>query len=427
MDFSELAQACPEILGPHVDARGRVDFRSPAASAAVTRALLLRDYGIAWGPRPGALIPPVPQRRAYLDWVRQLLGLCPPPKSPGDATSSCPVRGLDIGCGASLIFPLLGAAGFGWSWVATESDPGNRIWAKKTAACNPSLAIEIRETKPPGGPGPAPTAEAGGASLLVGVVRPESERFAFSVCNPPFFSDMAEREGGNPSTAHEGTEAEMVYPGGEMGFVQRLFVESAEAPGMRDAVHWYTTMLGKKSSLKQLRAFLQSRPEVAAVRSTEFALGRTHRWGLAWTFSSAARGSDRTPLLPLETGRHSGSSYGLATRPRCTFEFVGKSCDGLWGRIVQSLERGGRWTVSGSASSFDLLVFKGDAPASGPCLPQKRKACGAGEEPSQGRSARVALRSSGPTTRVVTVNSRGGEPLSWMEDFLHDLDELCKT
>ena len=240
---------------------------------------------------------------------------------------------------------------------------------------------------------------------------------------------MAEREGGNPSTAHEGTEAEMVYPGGEMGFVQRLFVESAEAPGMRDAVHWYTTMLGKKSSLKQLRAFLQSRPEVAAVRSTEFALGRTHRWGLAWTFSSAARGSDRTPLLPLETGRHSGSSYGLATRPRCTFEFVGKSCDGLWGHIVQSLERGGRWTVSGSASSFDLLVFKGDAPASGPCLPQKRKACGAGEEPSQGRSARVALRSlsTGPTTHVVTVNSRGGEPLTWMEDFLHDLDELCKT
>ena len=411
-----------------MDARGRVDFRSPAASAAVTRALLLRDYGITWEPRPGALIPPVPQRRAYLDWVRQLLSLCPPPKSPGEATSSCPVRGLDIGCGASLIFPLLGAAGFGWSWVASESDPGNRVWAEKTAECNPSLAIEIRAPKPPQGPGPGLT-DAWGASLLVGVVRPESERFAFSVCNPPFFSDMAERDGGNPSTAHEGTEAEMVYPGGEMGFVKKLFVESAETPGMCEAVHWYTTMLGKKSSLKQLRAFLQNRPEVAAIRSTEFALGRTHRWGLAWTFSSAARGSDRTPLLPLETFRHSGSSCGLATRPTCTFEFEGKSCDGLWERIVQSLERGGRWTISGSfpSSSFDLLVFKGDAPTSGPRLPQKRKACGASEEPTQDRSARVTLRSSGSTMRVVTVKSRGGEPLTWMEDFLYDLDKMCKT
>lgn len=37
-------------------------------------------------------------------------------------------------------------------------------------------------------------------------------RFAFCMCNPPFFESMAEA-GRNPSTAFGGTAAEMVYPG----------------------------------------------------------------------------------------------------------------------------------------------------------------------------------------------------------------------
>ena len=448
MDFGELARACPEILGAHVDARGRVDFRSPAASAAVTRALLLRDYGVFWEARAGALIPPVPQRRAYLDWVRQLLVLCPPPSA--KETPPSPPHGLDIGCGASLIFSLLGAAAFGWSWVATESDPGNREWAERAVAANASLAIEVRGPKegPPDeakGPGTAGGGGGGGGGggALLGVVRPDLDRFAFSVCNPPFFSDMSERAGGNPSTAHEGTEAEMVCPGGEVGFVQRLFAESSEAPGMRSAVHWYTTMLGKKSSLKQLRASLLTRPEVTAVRSTEFALGRTRRWGLAWTFSRAAHGSERIPLEPLDPEPADELPLHLTGRPTRTFEVSGKSCEGLRERVLLGLKGGGARSVVERAA-FEFEVSERGEPAGGAQLPQKRKRGSSGEAHAQGlgsekahpppgrqlRTAQVVVRSSfssGGAVQIVTVTSRGGLALDWMGDFLLELEGLSKT
>jgi hypothetical protein len=63
------------------------------------------------------------------------------------------------------------------------------------------------------------------AAILVGVVK-EGERFDFCMCNPPFFTSMAEANA-NPRTACGGTEAEMVYPGGEEVFVARMIEDSA--------------------------------------------------------------------------------------------------------------------------------------------------------------------------------------------------------
>jgi hypothetical protein len=63
------------------------------------------------------------------------------------------------------------------------------------------------------------------AAILVGVVK-EGEKFDFCMCNPPFFTSMAEANA-NPRTACGGTEAEMVYPGGEEVFVARMIEDSA--------------------------------------------------------------------------------------------------------------------------------------------------------------------------------------------------------
>lgn len=51
------------------------------------------------------------------------------------------------------------------------------------------------------------------------------ERFAFSMCNPPFFSSL-EEAGRNPATAFQGTAAEMVWPGGELAFVTKMVEDS---------------------------------------------------------------------------------------------------------------------------------------------------------------------------------------------------------
>ena len=57
------------------------------------------------------------------------------------------VRVLDIGCGANLIYPLLGAAMHGWCFVGADITDTAIEWATKNAAANSHLQhlIEIRQ------------------------------------------------------------------------------------------------------------------------------------------------------------------------------------------------------------------------------------------------------------------------------------------
>ena len=53
-------------------------------------------------------------------------------------------------------------------------------------------------------------------------------------------------------------------------------------------------MVGKKDTLKKVRALLHAR-RVPSVRSTRFTQGRTQRWGLAWSFAAAEPQKRRQP------------------------------------------------------------------------------------------------------------------------------------
>lgn len=95
----------------------------------------------------------------------------------------------------------------------------------------------------------------------------------------------------------------MVTPGGEVAFVSRMIDESLL---LQERVQWYTSMLGKFSSLPLLVQNLKERG-VDNYAVTEFVQGsRTRRWGLAWSFGGlragveAARGvgSLQKVLLP---------------------------------------------------------------------------------------------------------------------------------
>ncbi len=78
-----------------------------------------------------------------------------------------------------------------------------------------------------------------------------------------------------------GTEVEMVTPGGEVEFVSKVIKESLK---LRETVQWYTSMVGKLSSLS---AIIEMLMEVGnnnwAV--TEFIQGtKTRRWAIAWSW-----------------------------------------------------------------------------------------------------------------------------------------------
>lgn len=73
----------------------------------------------------------------------------------------------------------------------------------------------------------------------------------------------------------------MVIPGGEVAFVSRMIDESLV---LKEQVQWYTSMLGKASSISEVVERLKS---VGADNwaVTEFVQGhKTRRWAVGWSW-----------------------------------------------------------------------------------------------------------------------------------------------
>lgn len=298
------------------------------------RALLLHDFGIRWSLPPHRLCPALPSRLNYLLWLEDLLSPSLPPLpritapsclSSPPAPSLPPLRGvvaLDVGTGASCIYPLLGTALLGWRFIASETDPLSANAARENVRANAwSERIDVRLVPTPPLPVPAhreescrttpasetahPKAEtaqttaeetapyetAGVAPVLHGALRP-GERVELVMCNPPFF-DQSEAphprsDGVAPSL---GAPHELFTPGGEVGFISRMISESLELHEAGGGSLWYSSLVGRKASLAPLLSALRL-ARARHVRSTELAQGSTSRWALAWSFSPLAS----TPL-----------------------------------------------------------------------------------------------------------------------------------
>jgi 23S rRNA (adenine1618-N6)-methyltransferase len=122
------------------------------------------------------------------------------------------------------------------------------------------------------------------------------------MCNPPFYESKEEMltsaasKQRPPFTACTGSENEMVTTGGEVAFVSRMIEESL---GLRDRVQWYTSMLGKFSSVAVLAQKLRDNG-VDNYAVTEFVQGnKTRRWGIAWSFD------DLRPMMRVARGASS--------------------------------------------------------------------------------------------------------------------------
>ena len=282
-DFQRLGAANPSLAAfvrPNAYGDASIDYADPRAVKALNQALLKDAYGLqGWDVPEGYLCPPIPGRSDYVHSVADLLS--------GGKESAIPrgpsVRVLDIGMGANVIYPLIGASEYGWSFVGSEVDPRALRWASKLIASNPAVAdrIECRLQ-----PNPRDT--------FKGIVQP-GEIFDVSMCNPPFHGSAAEAMAGNerkrrnlgaPKTSDQalnfgGRAAELWCPGGELGFVLRMIAQSAE---FRDQCRWFTTLVSKSALLPRLHEVLG---EVGArdARVIEMAQGQKQSRLLAWTFN----------------------------------------------------------------------------------------------------------------------------------------------
>jgi 23S rRNA (adenine1618-N6)-methyltransferase len=154
------------------------------------------------------------------------------------------VRGLDIGCGANLIYCLLGAAIYGWHMVGVDVTEVALAAAQQLVGLNPQLqgCLEVRrsicvagadltQVTPPSQQQQhhhhqqQQQQEGGVCGPLAGVLSGCEECFHFCMCNPPFFGSLAEANQ-NPHTACGGEDA---GGGGGAGYVwDKPFCSSLE-------------------------------------------------------------------------------------------------------------------------------------------------------------------------------------------------------
>lgn len=292
-DFPRLIASSPGLRHfVSVNAYGdeSVDFADPQAVKALNAAILKHFYGIAhWDIPEQFLCPPIPGRADYLHYAADLLG----ESNGGTIPRGRALRVLDIGVGANCVYPLIGHHDYGWSFIGSDTNPIALAAAQRIIDGNAGLAqaITLRHQAKP-------------AQIFNGLIT-AAERFALSLCNPPFHASMQEAHAGTtrklrnlagtavpkgrtdkaPVRNFGGQETELWCPGGEAAFVGRMITESARLP---QSCLWFTSLIAKESNLRQVQATLASvKPQ--QTRIIAMSAGQKQSRIVAWTFIDQAQ------------------------------------------------------------------------------------------------------------------------------------------
>lgn len=276
-DFDRLIVRSPELEAFTTrNPRGQttISFQDPDAVRMLNRALLRTHYDIDFWDIPASfLCPPIPGRVDYIHYLADLLA-----ESNGHKIPHGPeIKALDIGTGASLVYPLTGRHEYGWDFTGVDIDPVSLRSAREICKRN-GLNIRLRRQNNP-------------EDIFAGVVGPD-DIFHVTLCNPPFHASLAEAEDGtrrkwrNLGKGHSaelnfgGQNAELWCPGGEIGFIARMIEQSMT---FADQCLWFTCLVSKKDNLKPLCRLLK-KAKVAEFKVVEMAQGQKTSRFLAWTY-----------------------------------------------------------------------------------------------------------------------------------------------
>ena len=296
-DFAQLVAACSQ-LAPFVrrNAYGddSIDFSDAQAVRALNAALLAQTYAVRdWRLPPQYLCPPIPGRADALHHLADLLAA----DNGGTVPRGRAVRVLDVGVGANGVYPLIGHAEYGWSFVGSDIDRAALAAAQAVLDANPDAraAIELRW-------------QADAHSILRGVVRP-GERYDLTLCNPPFHASIGEARRGStrkwqnlgrherlagagsaPHLNFGGQANELCCAGGETAFIARMIAQSAQFS--RDVL-WFSSLVAKAASLPTVHRALDA-AGVLERRTLDMAHGQKRSRIVAWSYLSAAQRRDWT-------------------------------------------------------------------------------------------------------------------------------------
>jgi len=282
-DFTNLIKAHP-TLSPFIiqnkhNQQETIDFSNADAVKALNSALLKKNYQIQhWDFPTGYLCPPIPGRVDYIHYLADLL-----------KETNIPIEGkvsvLDIGTGATCIYPILGAREYGWHFVATDIDPISIKTASANVRANKNIAKQI-----------SCRLQNNNANIFDGIITP-NEYYHLTMCNPPFHKSLTDastgtnrkwknlNKGNHPhkkeSLNFGGQKAELWCQGGEVAFIRNMIKESKH---YQKQVLWFTCLVSKKDHLSLIKLSLK-KAKVTQIKVVKMAQGQKTSRFIAWSFA----------------------------------------------------------------------------------------------------------------------------------------------
>lgn len=280
-DFDSLISCVPELK--HYVFKNDYDtltinFSLPQAIKLLNKALLLKYYEVKnWDIPEGNLCPPIPGRADYVHYLADLLA-----EENGQIPTGNSVKGLDIGTGANLVYPLIAQQSYGWEMLGTDINQKSLENAQKILDENPNISENIRLKFQPN------------SNLIFKKILNSEDKFTFSMCNPPFHESEADAMLGNrrknnnlrkkkvqnPKLNFGGQHSELWCEGGELEFIRKMIDESVL---FSSQVLWFTSLVSKKDNLHQLITRLKNNNAID-IKTIEMAQGQKISRILAWTF-----------------------------------------------------------------------------------------------------------------------------------------------
>lgn len=254
-----------------------IDFSDPIAVKALNKTLLKSYYQIKeWDIPAQFLCPPIPGRADYIHYLADLL-----------ISNDNKIKGLDIGVGANMIYPLIGIREYDWQFVGVDIDQTALKNAQKILDTNTlceSVSLRLQSDR---------------NNIFKGIIK-EDDYFDFTMCNPPFHASLEDAKAGsqrklnnlakkanqpltkskNPKLNFGGQAAELYCDGGEIKFIKRMIEESVE---FKNHCRWFTTLVSKASHLPSIYNALKN-IKVREIRTVEMAQGQKHSRFVAWSF-----------------------------------------------------------------------------------------------------------------------------------------------
>ena len=282
-NFDELVAVNPELSSFVFENKYKnqtIDFANPKAVLALNKSMLMANYGVKfWQIPEGYLCPPIPGRADYIHYAADLLAAT----NNGNIPKGEKINILDIGMGASCIYPLMGNAIYDWSFMGSEID-SDAIKSAQNIIDKNNLQDKITLKK-----------QLNKCHFFQGILE-QNQKIDLSICNPPCHANAEEAEAGTTRKWNNlkkldtkktvlnfgGHKNELWTRGGERTFIKNMIFESRK---FSDSCLWFTTLVSKQDHLDSVYQNLKQ-AQVKEAKTINMGQGQKISRIVAWTFLS---------------------------------------------------------------------------------------------------------------------------------------------